>query len=141
MVNADILERLRLSRQPKAKKLQQPSKEKADKRKAEEAADKAAGVKKTPKPFKRNGGRSEKMRGVISALRPLYDKFLKSRPDCEIVSPVCTGEATEVHHIRGRSVNIVLDSAEWKSACSACHHFLHKNDKWARDNGFLKTRF
>ena len=135
MVNADVLARLKRAREPKVKKAQQPLKQKSDKKVAEEAADKAAGVKKTPKPFKRNGGRSEKMKGVMAAIKPLYRSFLKEKEACEIKSPVCTGQATVIHHTAGRGMNHLMDTNTWEAACSACNLYVEENDQWARDSG------
>lgn len=95
--------------------------------------------KKVPKPIARVTKpipkRSEKMKGIISALRPLYDRFLKDHPDCEIGSEVCTGQATEVHHAEGRGVKVILDDAKWKAACHDCHMRLERKDQEAREKG------
>lgn len=140
MVNADILERLQNARRPKEKKAPATSKEKADKRKAEEAANKAAGLKKGRLTFKRKGGRSEKMKGIMAAIKPLYKSFLKEKPICEIKSAVCTSEATCIHHTAGRGMDHLMDTNSWEAACSACNGYVEKNDRWARDNGHKVSR-
>lgn len=65
--------------------------------------------------------------------------FLKHRKECEIKSPVCTGNATVVHHKRGRGRWYLVVST-WMASCRACNGFVESNDKWARDNGFKESR-
>lgn len=122
---------------PKAK---QPLRQVSEKKKKEQADDKAAGVKKTPKPFKRSGGRSEKMKGIMAAIKPLYKSFLKEKEACEIKSPVCTGQATVIHHTAGRGMNHLMDTNTWEASCTACNNYVEENDKWARDNGHKISR-
>lgn len=88
-----------------------------------------------PMPF-----RSEKMRGIISALRPLYDKFLAAHPDCEIRTEVCTGQAECVHHTEGRGVKVILDDSKWKASCSACNGEVENKDAEAKANGNKVSR-
>lgn len=84
--------------------------------------------------------RSEKMKGIISALRPLYDKFLADRPICEIRSEDCTGQATCVHHTEGRGVNQILDNSKWKACCSACNLWCETHHAEAEDKGMKVSR-
>lgn len=96
-------------------------------------------AKKAPKPIARATKpipkRSEKMKGIISALRPLYDRFLKDKTECEIKSPVCTGQPECVHHIQGRGVKVILDDSKWKASCSACNNYVESKDQDAREKG------
>src|SRR4051812_12252237 len=104
----NIMARLNRARTAKPKKIYEGPKAMSEKKKAAIAADKAAGVKPEPRtPIKKGGkpkGRSEKMRGIIAALRPLYDAFMKDKEECEIKSPDCTGRAECVHHVEGRGI-------------------------------------
>lgn len=84
--------------------------------------------------------RSEKMKGIISALKPLYDKFLSTRPICEIRSSDCTGQATVVHHTEGRGVNQILDNSKWKASCTACNLWVETHHAEAEDKGLKKSR-
>lgn len=120
-----VLARLRQAREPKAKK--QP-----------ETPRRTAPLKKAIKPIK---GRSEKMRGIIAALRPLYDAFLKDKEECAIKSPVCTGRPTVVHHTEGRGITKIMDQQTWMASCPACNGFVEANDSWARDNEIKKSKF
>lgn len=123
---------------PKEKK---PLKQVSDKKKAQDLADKEAGIKPEKKFPKRGfAGRSEKMKGIMQAIIPLYRAFLEEHPDCEIRSPECTGPATAVHHTAGRSMAKIMDKKTWKGSCDHCNLYVEKNDQWARDNGFKVSR-
>jgi len=142
--NDEILSRLHRAREGKPKKVYGGPKAISDKKKAEMEADKAAGIKAEPrKPLRRGGkpkGRSEKMRGVISALRPLYDAFMKDKEECEIKSPVCTGRAECVHHVEGRGIKVILDQSKWKASCGACNGYVEVKDAEAKEKGHKKSR-
>lgn len=123
--NPSILESLRLARSPREKKKQ-------------ELLKRTASLKKgySVKP----GQRSEKMKGVIAALKPLYDRFLASRPNCEIRSEACTGQSECVHHTEGRGIKVILDDSKWKAGCSACNNYVENKDAEAREKGNKKSR-
>lgn len=122
--NDSILSRLQKARQKKEKKQPEPLK-------------RMAPLKKAAKPIK---ARSEKMRGIISALRPLYDAFLKDKEECEIKSPVCTGQPQCVHHEEGRGVKVILDQTKWKASCAACNGWVENKDAEAQEMGVKRSR-
>lgn len=134
MVNPDILERLQRAREPKAKKLPQPIAKVSEKKKKEIAAEKG----KTPRV--KIAHRSEKMKGIMTAIKPLYKSFLKEKPICEIRSEVCTGQATCIHHTAGRGMNHLMDTNTWEASCSAYNLYVEENDQWARENGHKYSR-
>ncbi len=67
----------------------------------------------------------------------LRKEFLALRPYCDIFEPCCTRKATDIHHMKHREGNLLLDSAYWLPSCRACHRFLHDNPAYARESGFL----
>jgi hypothetical protein len=79
--------------------------------------------------------RSEKMKAIMTALKPLYTRFLATRNVCEINSEVCTKEATCVHHTKGRGINQILDEEYWKASCYPCNSHVETHDEFARKNG------
>lgn len=119
-----ILACLLRARQKKEKKQPEPPK-------------RTAPLKKATKPIK---GRSEKMRGIIAALKPLYEAFLKDKAACEIGSPVCNGQPECVHHEEGRGVKVILDQTKWKASCTPCNGWVENNDAEAREKGHKKSR-
>lgn len=83
-----------------------------------------------PKPTKKpKKGKSR--RRVYQRLR---SKYLREHPFCE-VGEVCQHQlgsgvwvrarATEVHHMRGRDGDMLLDTGWWKATCQACHRWIH----------------
>lgn len=118
-------------------------KHRADREK--EKQEKAAEKKKEPrkplpkgKPLQK-GARSEKMKGVMKAIAPLYTEFLEDKL-CEINSPECTQTATCVHHTAGRGVAQIMNRKTWKASCDACNYYVEKHDEWARQNGHKVSR-
>lgn len=120
---------------PTGPKPKQPLKQVSDKKKIKDAEAKAqppTGVKKT---WYQMPKRTEKMKGIMAAIKPLYKNFLKEKPYCEIRSPVCTSEATAVHHTAGRGMNHLMDTNTWEACCSACNTYVEEHDGWAKANG------
>jgi len=121
---------------PDPKKEPKPIPKISEKKKAKDAVEKKAGY---PTPVKKSslrpGQRSEKMKGIMAAIKPLYKNFLKEKPYCEIRSPVCTSEATCIHHTAGRGMNHLMDTNTWEASCDPCNKYVEGNDQWARDNG------
>lgn len=130
MVNPDILQRLQNARIKKEKKTPVPL-----------ARTKPLEKSKTPiAKGKRPPFRSEKVKGVMAALGPLYVDFLEKKPVCEINSPECTQTATCVHHTAGRGVGQIMNIKGWRASCDACNYYVEKHDQWARDNGHKVSR-
>lgn len=125
MVDPEVLARLQRARTPKEKKAPQP-------------IARTAPLKKgySVKP----GQRSEKMKGVIAALKPLYDRFLSNHPDCEVRTEVCTGQSECIHHTQGRGIKVILDDSKWKASCSACNNHVENKDAEAREKGNKVSR-
>lgn len=108
----------------------------ARKKKGKEEPEPKDGKKTYPKKI----GRSEKMKGIISALRPLYDAFLKDKEACEIKSPVCNGLPECIHHEEGRGIKVILDQSKWKVSCGPCNGWVENKDATAREKGHKKSR-
>lgn len=121
---------------PSGPKPKKPLRQVSEKKKVKDAAEKAAGFPNGGKKFSlKTGQRSEKMKGIMAAIKPLYKSFLSTKPYCEIRSPVCTSEATCVHHTAGRGMDHLMDTNTWEAACDPCNKYVEANDKWARENG------
>lgn len=85
-------------------------------------------------------GRTKKKAKEMRSLKIAYGPYLENHPICAIRSPKCTGQATCVHHVRGRGVDVVLDISEWLPSCTACNLYVEEHNKWATDMGFKKSR-
>jgi hypothetical protein len=61
---------------------------------------------------------------------------------CEARIPsICTGRATEAHHIKMRSRGGKHEPENLLDACHACHQHITEHPKWATANGLIKSRY
>lgn len=86
---------------------------------------------------------SNKQAARLRRYKKMRDAFLIAIWRCQIQSPKCTTWSNEVHHSKGRIGDNLLDASTWFATCRACHEWIeHTGDgvKWAKENGFIKTR-
>jgi hypothetical protein len=81
---------------------------------------------------------SSKRAAQLRVYYKLRQEFLKEKPYCQIFEPCCTRKAVDVHHVKGRNGNRLVDKSWWIPACRPCHRFLHDRPAYARSAGFLK---
>lgn len=126
---------------PDPKKEPKPIAKESEKMKAKKDAEKKAHLPAgAGTPWKQLPKRSEKMKGIMAAIKPLYKSFLKEKPLCEINSPICTAQSTCVHHTAGRGMNHLMDTNTWEASCDACNHYVEEHDDWAKENGHKISR-
>jgi len=82
---------------------------------------------KQPKPINKE---SDKMKDVKAILKKEYPKYLKTRPFCNIKSPVCTKIATVVNHTRGRGRDEILNKDTWEPSCVHCNTYIESHPDW-----------
>jgi hypothetical protein len=85
--------------------------------------------------------RSEK-REKLDALYSIVSKqYLKDHPKCEFkIEGICTHTATSVHHGKGRTGALLLDTKYFKSGCLPCHSYVELHPVEAKEKGFSVTR-
>lgn len=97
-----------------------------------------------PKPTTRENPRKQEQ----AEYREARVQYLKTHPFCE-VGRTCLrtrdgrtypGQATEVHHRRGRQGRRYLDDREWLAVCHACHAWIHNHPAWSYEHGYLLRR-
>ena len=67
--------------------------------------------------------------------------FLTKHPMCQMNLPgICTTYATDVHHMKGRIGDLLLDEQFWKAGCRACHDYVEKHPKEAKEMGLSLNR-
>ena len=66
-------------------------------------------------------------------------EFIKEHPNCVVTAPGCAGKSKDVHHLRGRG-RFLLDKSTWLAVCRNCHEKIERDDKWARENGYKKSK-
>lgn len=60
--------------------------------------------------------------------------FLKQHPYCAVFP---ARRASDIHHIRGRTGRLLLDTRYWLAVSRAGHNWIHQNPALARQRGFL----
>ena len=95
-------------------------------------------MKAAPKPIpaksKKRIAEDKVYKKIVAEMKEISDR-------CEIKSPVCTGEMQGLHHIVKRSPKNLCDRNNVLKSCNPCNSHLESNDKWARENGFVKSKF
>ncbi len=83
---------------------------------------------------------SKKRAAALKLYFAAKNHFLGNYRPCEChgVDNPCVNRATEVHHVRGRSGNYLLDQRYWLAICQMCHAWIHDNAKKARQLGLLR---
>jgi len=67
--------------------------------------------------------------------------FMEEHPMCQAnISGLCTMHSTDVHHIKGRSGELLLEVSEWLSVCRACHQWIETHPVEATALGFRKSK-
>lgn len=89
------------------------------------------------KPLKRFSKKRAKQERSYSVLRK---QFLEANPECEAKLKVCTIEATQVHHRKGRIGENLLDVSTWVACCGACHAWIELNPQASKQLGLSESR-
>ena len=79
---------------------------------------------------------------MVSEYRRRRESYLERFKTCQIKTRSCTGKATEIHHAKGRG-KYLNDESTWFATCRGCHAWIEdtgEGRKWAKENGFVKTR-
>ena len=69
------------------------------------------------------------------------EEHLKENPLCIVKRPGgCTYFATQVHHAKGRTGELLTDKRFFKSVCDFCHKWVEANPEEAKKMGFSANR-
>lgn len=88
-------------------------------------------IKRAQKPIPKRSKGFIKQARIYLQLRNIWIVGKK----CE----VCHGDATEVHHSRGRG-KMLLIVEWWVAVCRNCHRRIEENPEWAYENGYSFLR-
>jgi hypothetical protein len=95
-------------------------------------------VKPTQKRISPRSPKRSKQEAEYSKLRK---EFLTKHPMCQAHLPqVCTQVSTDVHHMKGRIGDLLLDQAHWLSVCRGCHYWIEMRPQEAKELGFSINR-
>lgn len=85
-----------------------------------------------------------RLKHVSSKRREANKKYAKLRLEYLSIRPICfvckKAKSTDIHHIHGRTGTNFLDMDTWLPTCRKCHDQIHKEPRWARENGYLPRR-
>ena len=98
--------------------------------------------KKSKQPKSKIKPVSEKRSKELTIYHSLKESWL-SRPEnryCAVKTGDCLGQATEVHHKKGRENLLLLDQKYWLPICRNCHRFITDNSRWAINAGWSVER-
>lgn len=66
--------------------------------------------------------------------------FLNLNQKCEALLSDCTAYATDVHHKKGRTGRLLIDTRYWKAVCRSCHRWIEEHPIEAKEKGFSLDR-
>lgn len=94
-----------------------------------------------PKPRRKPIARFSKKRAKQErSYLVLRKEFLEEGDLCELKTPDCTGLATCVHHVNGRTVHF-LNKKSWMKSCVPCNNWVERNHAEAQKSGLKKSKF
>lgn len=94
-------------------------------------------IVKKKKPIK---PRSKKMEKEMKLYLKDKADFLKPGDQCELNTDVCRGEATVIHHTRGKIGKLLRDKRYWKKSCVHCNNRVEEKDADARAKGLKLSK-
>ena len=80
---------------------------------------------------------SDKMKSLIAIYDKLRIPWLRGKK-CKVKK--CKNDADDVHHMRGRTGSLLLDTQWWLPVCRGCHHKITVDSKWAIEEGYSYSR-
>jgi hypothetical protein len=79
----------------------------------------------------------------LAALENLYCKlridYITKHSTCEARLPICTIQATDIHHKKGRGP-FLLDISTWIAVCRVCHTYIELHPIEAKELGLSENR-
>lgn len=84
---------------------------------------------------------SKKRAGLNRQYRKLVKGEAEKDNECQVKSPVCTFFMQGMHHVIKRTEGNLIDMDNLLKCCNSCNRFLEQNDAWAREQGFVKSKF
>ena len=75
-----------------------------------------------------------------SAYTQVREEFLYKNEFCKARLPICTMWATEVHHMKGRMEELLIDSRYFLPVCRKCHDWIENHPDEAYDLGLSLYR-
>lgn len=93
----------------------------------------------SPKPTKQKplAPRSKKRAKQESEYSNKRKIFMSAHSMCQAnISGLCTSTSTDIHHVKGRVGELLLDESYWMSVCRACHQWIETHPVEATQLGY-----
>lgn len=96
--------------------------------------------KPKPKPIRARSDKRSKQERIYKSKRYIYLMKPENRL-CQVKSPKCTKVATQVHHMKGRIGELLINEDYWLPSCHECNvNWIEQNSAEAREKGFTINR-
>ena len=89
------------------------------------------------KPLSPRSSKQQKLEALYSILRT---KYLQHHPYCEAHLPGCQINASDIHHKKGRTGDLMLDDTEFLAVCRTCHGWIETHPEEAKVLDLSKSR-
>lgn len=89
------------------------------------------------KPLSPRSSKQQKLEALYSILR---NKYLQHHPYCEAHLPGCQINASDIHHKKGRTGDLMLDDTEFLAVCRMCHGWIETHPEEAKVLDLSKSR-
>ena len=94
--------------------------------------------KLSSKPIARRSPKRAKQEGEYSKKAKA---FKEEHSFCQACLPnICTSKTNDVHHMKGRVADLLLDEEYWLAVCRSCHEWIEANPIEARDLGYSVSK-
>ncbi len=81
---------------------------------------------------------SPKRQKQMDEYRVVRLEFLMSHKVCQVEA--CNNKATDIHHMRGRTGERLLDKSDFLAVCRSCHTYIEEHPAWAKAKGYSRSR-
>ena len=90
------------------------------------------------KPLAPRSAKRAKQESLYSSKRKM---FMLAHPMCQANIPgLCTSNSTDIHHVKGRVGELLLDENYWMSVCRACHQWIETHPVEAKKLGYRVSK-
>lgn len=94
-------------------------------------------IKQSNKPIRQV---SKKRQAQLDEYSKKRDEFIKQHPTCRAGLKRCTEVADDVHHMKGKENDLLLDERYWLPICRSCHIIITAQSRMAIDTGLSVSR-
>lgn len=83
---------------------------------------------------------SKKQSANLRIYKKVREKYLSDNPNCQAKLIICSYDATEIHHKKGRIGNLLQDDNYFLAVCRSCHRWIEENPAKSKELGLSLSR-